>query len=70
MNPDFLSMLVVGWIPSMDQMVARLDIDRFRHLLEPESDETERQMLLRLLAAEEAKLKAATKPSEKKNEGE
>ena len=46
----------------MDQMVARLNIEHFRHLLlVQETDETKRQMILRLLAEEEAKLAAMVK---------
>ncbi len=50
----------------MKRMVARLNIEHFRHLLETETDETKRQMLLRLLAEEEARLAALAKPEEKK----
>jgi hypothetical protein len=50
--------------------LARLNIEHFRHRLDRETDETKRQMLVRLLAEEEAKLKALTKPSEKKQERE
>ena len=49
----------------MDRTVANLNVQHFRHLLERETDETKRQMLVRLLAAEEAKLNALTKPSER-----
>lgn len=40
----------------MDRTVAHLNIDHYRRLLEKETDEQRRQMLLRLLAEEEAKL--------------
>jgi hypothetical protein len=40
----------------MDKSVAQLNIDHYRRLLEKETDEQRRQMLLRLLAEEEAKL--------------
>ncbi len=43
----------------MDKLVARLNIEHFRKQLETETDEAKRQMLLRLLAEEEAKLAAA-----------
>jgi hypothetical protein len=43
----------------MDKAVARLNIEHFRKQLATETDETKRQMLLRLLAEEEAKLSAA-----------
>ena len=45
----------------MDQMVARLNVEYFRHLLMArEPDETKRQMIVRLLAEEEEKLKTLT----------
>jgi hypothetical protein len=50
----------------MKKMVARLNIENFRHLLETETDPAKRQALLRLLAEEEATLQAMTKPEEKK----
>jgi len=40
----------------MDRTVARYNIEHYRRLLGNETDETRRQMLLRLLAEEEAKL--------------
>lgn len=40
----------------MDRTVARYNIEHYRRLLANETDETRRQMLLRLLAEEEAKL--------------
>ncbi len=42
----------------MDRTVARLNIEHFRKQLAGEKDEARRQMLLRLLAEEEAKLAA------------
>ena len=54
----------------MDRTVAHLNVEHFHHLLEREKDETKRKMILRLLAEEEAKLKALTKPSERKREME
>jgi hypothetical protein len=51
----------------MDKTVARLNIEHFRKRLATETDETRRQMLLRLLAEEEAKLAAAEgAPKERK----
>ena len=47
----------------MDRTVAHLNVEHFHHLLERETDETKRKMILRLLAEEEAKLKAMAKPS-------
>ena len=41
----------------MDRTVAHLNVEHFRHLLERETDESKRQMILRLLAEEEAKLR-------------
>lgn len=49
----------------MDRTVARLNIEHFRRLLAEETDESNRQRLLCLLAEEEAKL-AASKPGEPK----
>lgn len=45
-----------------DRKVAQLNIEHFRKLLAAETDENRRQMLLRLLAEEEAKLASATDP--------
>ena len=42
----------------MDKDIARLNIEHFRRLLERETDETRRNMLVTLLAEEEAKLSA------------
>jgi hypothetical protein len=50
----------------MDRTIARLNIEHFRKQLAMETDETKRQMILRLLAEEEEKLAAATKPLRKK----
>ena len=49
----------------MDRTVARLNIEHFRRLLAKETDEGRRQVLLRLLAEEEAKL-ADPGPAERK----
>ena len=49
----------------MDRSVARLNIEHFRRLLAEETDESRRQILIRLLAEEEAKL-ADPKPKERK----
>jgi hypothetical protein len=45
----------------MDRDIARLNIEHFRKLLERETDESRRAMLLRLLAEEEAKLNALSR---------
>jgi hypothetical protein len=50
----------------MDKMVARLNIEHFHKQLAVEKDATRRQMLLRLLAEEEAKLAALDPPNVKK----
>ena len=50
----------------MDRTVAHYNIEHYRRLLAQETDETRRQMLLRLLAEEEAKL-AAKGPAEGKD---
>ena len=42
----------------MDKIVARLNINHFRKLLTEELDQTKQQMILRLLAEEEKKLRA------------
>ena len=49
----------------MDRTVARLNIEHFRRLLAKETDETRRQILIRLLAEEEAKA-ADPSPTERK----
>ena len=51
----------------MDPEVAR-NIERYRRLFEKETNKTNRQTLLRLLADEEEKLRAAASPSERKRE--
>ena len=43
----------------MDRFVARLNIEHYRQLLARETDDGQRQKLLRLIAEEEAKLKEA-----------
>jgi hypothetical protein len=51
----------------MDRMVAHLNVEHFGHLLEQETEETKRQMILRLLAEEESKLRAMViQPAKKK----
>jgi hypothetical protein len=50
---------------AMDRSVARINIEHFRRLLAKETDEARRQILLRLLAEEEAKI-AEAKPKERK----
>jgi hypothetical protein len=42
----------------MDPAVARLNIEHYRRLLAQEADEKRRELLLRLLAEEEAKFDA------------
>jgi len=50
----------------MDRAVARLNIEHYRKLLANETDETRRQMLMRLLAEEEAKLASMDHPAKKR----
>ena len=50
----------------MDRFVARQNIEHYRRQLACEEDETKRQMLLRLLADEEAKLAALGEPPKRK----
>ena len=40
----------------MDQNLAFLNIERFKRLLETETDEARRQMIVRLIGEEEAKI--------------
>ncbi len=49
----------------MDRSVARLNIEHYKRLLARETDEARRQVLLRLLAEEEAKI-AESGPRERK----
>jgi len=49
----------------MDRTVAHLNIEHYRRLLAKETDDTRRQLLMRLLAEEEAKL-ADNAPKERK----
>jgi len=49
----------------MDKTVARLNIEHYRRLLARETDESRRQVILRLLAEEEYKLCDA-KPEQKR----
>lgn len=54
----------------MDKDIARLNIEHFRKLLERETDEAKRSMLLRLLAEEEAKLNSPGRaPRQQKQTG-
>ncbi len=50
----------------MDKSVARLNIEHFRKLLARETDEAKREVLQRLLAEEEAKLRSLAGPPEEK----
>ena len=47
---------------AMDKMIARLNISHYKMKLVTEQDEAKRQILLRLLAEEEAKLAALEDP--------
>jgi alkylation response protein AidB-like acyl-CoA dehydrogenase len=44
----------------IERTVTRLNIEQYKKLLESETDEQKRQILLRLLAEEEAKLRSLT----------
>ncbi len=46
----------------MDKTISRLNIDHFRKMLATEQEQMKREMLLRLLAEEEAKLSALDDP--------
>ena len=50
----------------MDKMIARLNISHYKMKLVTEQDEAKRQMLLRLLAEEQAKLAALEDPPKRK----
>jgi hypothetical protein len=47
----------------VDRTVAHMNVEHYRRLLAVETDEARRQVLLRLLAEEEAKI-SAPKPSD------
>ncbi len=51
----------------MDRTVARFNIEHYRRLLETETDETKRQMIVRLLAEEEATLEPISGPKKRDN---
>ena len=51
---------------AMDKMIARLNISHYKMKLATEQDEAKRQILLRLLAEEEAKLAALDGPPKRK----
>jgi hypothetical protein len=44
-------------VAALEEMVAHLNVEHFRRRLQHEKDETKRQMIWRLLAEEEAKLR-------------
>jgi len=50
----------------MEETIARLNIEHYRHLLTSEIDDTKRQTLTRLLAEEEAKLRILSEKPKKK----
>ena len=50
---------------AMDKMIARLNISHYKMKLATEQDEAKRQILLRLLTEEEAKLAALDDPPKK-----
>jgi hypothetical protein len=51
----------------MDRTVAHLNVEHYRRLLETETDETKRKMIVRLLAEEEAKLERISGPRKRDN---
>ena len=51
---------------AMDKMIARLNISHYKMKLATEQDEAKRQILLRLLAEEEAKLAALEDPPKRR----
>ena len=52
----------------MEQIVARLNIERYRHLLLTETDEKKRKLLQTLLAEEQAKLAELSKQQSRSDE--
>ncbi len=50
----------------LDTTAAHLNIEHYRKLLANETDETRRQMIVRLLAEEEAKLGGLENPTKKR----
>ena len=52
-------MVVITSSSALDRFIARQNIEHYRQLLAKETDEGKRQQLLRLLAEEEIKLRAA-----------
>jgi len=52
----------------IERTVTRLNIEHYKKLLESETDEPRRQMLLRLLAEEEAKLRSLTEATARKRQ--
>ena len=52
---------------AMDKMIARLNISHYKMKLVTEQDEAKRQILLRLLTEEEAKLAVLDDPPKKKS---
>ena len=49
-------------VAALEEMVTHLNVEHFRRLLQHEKDETKRQMICRLLAEEEAKLRCTNLP--------
>lgn len=50
----------------MDEKIVRLNIEHFRKLLSEDCNESKRQMILRLLSEEEAKLRLIEEAKAKK----
>jgi hypothetical protein len=53
----------------MDRTVAHFNVEHFHKLLETETDESKRQMILRLLAEEEAKVASLKHSSQARQAG-
>ena len=70
LSPEASEFELLNWSPSEEreaamQRILQANLDRFKSLLETETDPTKRAMIIRLLTEEENKLKAKTKPRQK-----
>jgi hypothetical protein len=55
-----------SWDHTVDRTVAHMNVEHYRRLLAVETDEARRQVLLRLLAEEEAKISDCKTPGQAK----
>jgi hypothetical protein len=69
--PHFCDATFAAWrarredqVALMDKTIAQLNVEHFRRLLANETSEEKRQVILKLLAQEEAKLEAFTGPAD------